>query len=55
MLRVKTSYLVVNENVGNAQVCAVVSGSQRSIAFPFNVTFTFKEDSASMWQCDIRE
>ena len=50
MVRLKSLYQIVRENVGRASVCAVVSGHPvKSIAFSFYIRFTFNPDSASKW------
>ena len=48
IVRLEMEYQSVRENVGRAEVCAIVSGSPvKAIAFPFNVQFTFIPGSAS--------
>ncbi|CAI8041944.1 Extracellular matrix protein FRAS1, partial [Geodia barretti] len=61
MVRLKSLYQIVRENVGRVSVCAVVSGHPvKSIAFPFYIRFTFNPDSAtypedfSTTQVDVR-
>jgi hypothetical protein len=48
MVRLKSLYQIVQENVSRASVCAVVSGHPvKSIAFPFDIRFKFNPNSAT--------
>ena len=48
MVRLEHVYLIVNENIDEAEICAMLIGPA-SVSFPFEVTFDFSEGTASMY------
>ena len=48
MVRLKTTHALAQESRGREEVCVILL-DQKSVAFPFEVHFTFTEGTASMF------